>query len=93
MDVDAGSLVYSIAGRDKGGVFVVVGLEGIYCYLADGKCRKAESPKKKKQKHIKASGYMAETLKEKINLGERLTNSEIRRAIAAFSEETKQSSL
>ncbi len=92
MDVDAGSLVYSIAGRDKGGVFVVVGLAGIYCYLADGKSRKAENPKKKKWKHLKASGHIAEALKDKMMLGERPTNSEIRRAIAAFYEETKQSS-
>ncbi len=92
MDVDAGSIVYAIAGRDKGGVFVVVGLAGTYCYLADGKSRKADHPKKKKWKHIKASGQVAESLKEKIALGERPTNSEIRRAIAAFCELEKQSS-
>ena len=93
MDIDAGSLVYSIAGRDKGGVFVVVGLAGTYCYLADGKSRKVENPKKKKWKHLEASGHVAEALMDKIKLGERPTNSEIRRAIAAFSEGTKQSSL
>ena len=92
MDVDAGSLVYSIAGRDKGGVFVVVGLQDIYCFLADGKSRKAENPKKKKRKHLEASGYVAEALRDKILLNERPTNSEIRKAIATFHEETKQSS-
>lgn len=92
MDIDAGSLVYSIAGRDKGGVFVVLSQEGIYCYLADGKSRKADNPKKKKQKHLKATGCMADALQDKIALGERPTNSEIRRAIAAYHEETNQSS-
>ena len=92
MDIDAGSLVYSIAGRDKGGVFLVLELEGIYCYLADGKLRKGDNPKKKKQKHMKPTGFVAETLQKKLAPGERPTNSEIRRAIAAYHEETNQSS-
>jgi len=92
LDIDAGSLVYSIAGRDKGGVFVVLSKAGIYCYLADGKSRKADTPKKKKQKHIRPTGCNAKALQDKIALGERPTNSEIRRAIAAYHEETNHSS-
>lgn len=92
MDIDAGSLVCSIAGRDKGGVFVVMHLEGIYGYLADGKVRKADVPKKKKLKHMKSMGYTASALQNKIALGERPTNSEIRKAIAAYHEENDQSS-
>ncbi len=89
MDIDAGSLVYSIAGRDKGGVFVVVGLEGMFCYLVDGKIRKCDNPKKKKQKHLKSTAYIAEALKDKIARGERLTNSEVRKAISTFHEENQ----
>ncbi len=92
MDIDAGSLVYSIAGRDKDRVFVVVGLEGMFCYLVDGKVRKCDKPKKKKLKHIQSVGYKAEALKKKIALGERLTNSEVRKVIAAYHEEINQSS-
>ena len=92
MDIDAGSLVYSIAGRDKGGVFVVMYLDGNFCYLANGKVRKADHPKKKKLKHVQSAMYTDASLKDKIALGERPTNSEIRRAIAAYHEETNQSS-
>ncbi len=92
MDIDAGSLVYSIAGRDKGGVFVIIRLEGIYGYLADGRIRKTDTPKKKKLKHMKSTGYTANALQNKIAIGERPTNSEIRKAIAAYHEETNQSS-
>jgi len=92
LDIDAGSLVYSIAGRDKGGVFVIMRLEGIYGYLADGKVRKADVPKKKKLKHVEYTGYTASALQDKIALGERPTNAEIRRAIAAYHEENNQSS-
>ncbi len=92
MDIDAGSLVYAIAGRDKGGVFVVMHLSGPYCYLANGKSRKTDAPKMKKLKHVKPTGVLAQALKEKIALGERPTNSEVRKAIRAYLEETNQSS-
>lgn len=87
MDIDAGSLVSSVAGRDKGRVFVVVGIENGYCLICDGKIRKSDKPKRKKLKHIEPTGLVSEALKNKIALGERLTNSEVRRGIAAFYEE------
>jgi len=50
-----GQLVVSLAGRDKGCICAVVGIsedEG-YVFIADGKLRKVELPKKKKLKHLK----------------------------------------
>lgn len=92
MDIDAGSLVYSIAGRDKGGVFVVVEQKDGFCYLVDGKVRKCDKPKKKKQKHVKSAEYTAESLREKLQNGERLVNSEVRKSISTFYEKMDQSS-
>ena len=44
----------SLAGRDKGRKFVIVGvLDDEHVYIADGKMRKIEKPKKKKLKHLK----------------------------------------
>lgn len=91
MGIDAGSLVYSIAGRDKGGVFVVVNRKDGFCYLVDGKVRKCDNPKKKKEKHVKSVSYVAASLQEKLANGERLTNSEVRRAISTYYEEMNQS--
>lgn len=87
MDIEAGSLVYSGAGRDKGGIFAVMSVEGEYCYLCDGKSRKCAKPKKKKLKHVKPAQKVCETLKNKIVLGEKLTNAEIRKSIAACMDE------
>ena len=36
----------------KGKLFVVLAVEGEYLLLADGKGRKAESPKRKKRRHV-----------------------------------------
>lgn len=87
MEVCAGSLVYSIAGRDRGGLFVVVEVLDGYCYLCDGKRRRVERPKKKKLKHVKPAGGTVDTLKNKLEKGESLTNAEIRRIIRNFLDE------
>ena len=48
-----GSIVTSLCGRDKGRSFVVVEIiDADYVYIADGRLRRVESPKRKKIKHI-----------------------------------------
>lgn len=42
----------SRAGHDSGRVYVIIGTDGAYVYLADGKIRTLDRPKKKKKKHI-----------------------------------------
>ena len=48
-----GQIVISSQGRDKGAFMIIVGVEPSYVYLADGKLRKAEKPKKKKIGHCR----------------------------------------
>ena len=43
-----GMLAVSLAGHDKGRIYLIIGEEGDFCYLADGKTRGAENPKKKR---------------------------------------------
>lgn len=89
MDIQAGNLVYSVAGRDSGNIFLVMKVENEFCYLADGKRRKVSNPKKKKLKHVKPAMKVAETLREKISLDLRPTNAEIRRCIRELMEDVK----
>lgn len=60
MDICKGSLVYSRAGRDNGGLFVVLKTEGDYAYIADGVIRNVLKPKKKKLKHLNKTNTVAE---------------------------------
>ena len=60
MEIKVGSIVRSIAGHDKGSLLLVVGLDNGYAYVADGKLRKIEKPKKKKLKHLQGSLNFAE---------------------------------
>ena len=60
MEIKVGSIVRSIAGHDKGDLQLVVGLDNGYAYVADGKLRKVEKPKKKKLKHLQGSNYLTD---------------------------------
>lgn len=48
---ETGMLVRSKAGHDEGKVYVIIGVEGEYVYLADGKRKTIDRPKKKRKKH------------------------------------------
>ena len=48
MDIVKGSVVRATAGRDKDKFFVVLGREGDYALIADGKRRKVQKPKQQK---------------------------------------------
>ena len=50
--IKVGSLVWALAGREKGSCYVAVGVDGGFVYIADGRHRKVEAPKKKNMKHI-----------------------------------------
>ena len=46
-----GDLVRSAAGRDKDSFYIVVNIEADFLYLADGKHKLMDKPKKKRKKH------------------------------------------
>ena len=60
MEIDRSSLIVSKAGRDKGQLFYVIDADEQYVYLADGKSRKLEKPKRKKRKHVQAAFQTAD---------------------------------
>lgn len=47
-----GFLAYSMAGHDKGKVYLIIEEAGDYVYVADGAVRTLDRPKKKNKKHI-----------------------------------------
>ena len=87
MDIAKSNIIRSDAGRDCGKLFVVLATEGEYLLLADGKSRKVESPKRKKRKHVLFVAADDNRLSEKIKCEDKITNSELRKALAAYSEE------
>ena len=87
MEIAKSNIVRSDAGRDKGKLFVVLAVEGEFLLLADGKSRKVENPKRKKRKHTAFVTSSDCRVAEKIRSEEKVTNSELRRTLADYSED------
>ena len=51
-----GTVVMSLAGRDKGSIYVVLGREENFLLLCDGKNKLLSKPKKKNLRHLKNTG-------------------------------------
>ena len=77
MDIVKANVVISTAGRDKGEPFFVLGTEGDFLLLA-------ERPKRKRRKHAKLYRSDGGSLSGRIRSSEQITNSELRKAIAAL---------
>ena len=84
MDIVKANVVISTAGSDKGEPFFVLGTEGDFLLLADGKTRPVERPKRKRRKHAKLYRSDGGSLSGRIRSSEQITNSELRKAIAAL---------
>lgn len=56
VDIQVGNIVKANAGRDKGRYFVAIAASGGFVYIADGKERKLQKPKRKNPKHISPAG-------------------------------------
>ncbi|MBR0276919.1 MAG: RNA-binding protein, partial [Clostridia bacterium] len=82
MKVSAGDIVYSIAGRDSGGYFVVFQADESYAYICDGRNRKTDRPKKKKIKHLKLGFGHSDYIERKILSSIKVTNAELRRELS-----------
>ena len=84
MSIAKSDIVKSVAGRDAGSLFFVLATEGDFLLLADGKRRRVENPKRKRLRHVVPTGLDAGAAAERIRSSEKVTNSELRKAIAAL---------
>ncbi len=83
MDIALGQIVVSKAGRDAGRRFIVIKvIDDLHVQITDGDLRRVEKPKKKKVKHLEQTGEVAETIRKKLTSDARVTNPEVRKALA-----------
>ena len=86
-------IVRADAGRDRDGIFCVVGVdqEQVRLLLADGKRRKVSRPKRKKLGHVTcltdSRRQFDHPAIQKLKQGEALSDKELRRALAAFRDQ------
>lgn len=76
MNTVKGSIVKALAGKEKGSFFLAVAVDSTYVYIADGRRRKVEHPKKKKLIHVSATNTIVK--------GSFETNPQIKRILNEF---------
>ena len=81
---EKGMLAKSLAGHDKGKVYVIINIEETMVYLADGENRTLDKLKKKKKKHIQIIKNVPEEVAECYNDMEALKDEMIRKAIKVY---------
>ena len=81
-----GVIARSKAGRDKGELFIILRTENGYAFIANGDRRKVDRPKKKKLKHLQLTGYMCEFVSGKLAASGKVTNQELRKALAEYTD-------
>jgi len=91
MDPDLPSImiadvVRSLAGRDAGKLFYVIGMDDTHLTLVNGKDRTLEKPKQKKRKHAVKVLRSETRVAEKLRTGDKVLNSELRRDLAYLSQ-------
>ena len=85
-----GYFARSIAGHDKGQLYIVVGYEDNKVCLSDGRLKRVEQPKKKNKKHIQIiSRDCGFELDEMIKRGDKAINEAVKRAIKLYEREEK----
>ena len=77
-------IVMSNNGRDIGKKLIVIETQEGYSLIADGKGRRCDKPKLKKNKHLTVIGKANGIVAEKLARGDKVTNNEVRRALAKY---------
>ena len=85
-DLTIADVVVSVAGRDAGNLFYVLGTEEGWLTLANGKDRTIEKPKRKKRKHTNKVLRSETRVAEKLRNGDKVLNSELRRDLTDLSQ-------
>ena len=85
--IQISDVVVSTAGRDQGQFFYVIKEEPIYLYLANGKDRPLDKPKRKKRKHVQKVLRSETRVAEKLRSGDKVLNGELRRDLAFLARE------
>ena len=86
-DIHISDVVVSTAGREQGKLFYVVGTDPTYLLLANGKDRTLDKPKRKKRKHVQKVLRSETRVAEKLRLGDKVLNGELRRDLAFLARE------
>ena len=82
--IETGMAAVSLAGHDTGKLYIIVGVDTGYVYLADGELRTCEHPKKKKIKHIQVNHRIFPEAQKILEAEGKLNNKIVKSAIKTY---------
>ena len=92
-DLQIADVVASTAGRDMDKWFYVLSMDDTYLYLANGKDRSSEKPKRKKRKHADKVLHSETRVAEKLRRGDKVLDSELRRDLAILRQDMQSKAI
>ena len=92
-DIKISDVVVSTQGRDQGQWFYVIAEDPVYLFLANGKDRALDRPKRKKRKHVQKVLRSETRVAEKLKQGDKVLNGELRRDLAFLAREMQANNL
>ena len=92
-EITVSDVVVSTAGRDTGKWFYVIAEEQNFLFLANGKDRTLDKPKRKKRKHVQKVLRSETRVAEKIRSGNKVLNGELRRDLAFLASQMQANDL
>ena len=92
-DIKISDVVVSTAGRDEGEWFYVIGEDHECLMLANGKDRPLDKPKRKKRKHVEKVLRSETRVADKLRLGDKVLNGELRRDLAFLADQMQAHNL
>ena len=92
-DINISDVVMTTAGRDAGQWFYVISADPVFLLLANGKDRTLDRPKLKKRKHVQKVLRSETRVAEKLRLGDKVLNGELRRDLAFLARQMQDTNL
>jgi len=88
--METGMAARSLAGHDRGKLYIIIRTDSEYVWLVDGIYRTLEKPKKKKKKHIQVVHRIPKPLADVLESGQILRNEHIIQAIQSESRDWQE---
>ena len=92
-EIAVSDVVVSASGRDRGQWFYVIAQDQTYLYLANGKERSMDRPKRKKRRHVQKVLRSETRVAGKILAGDKVLNGELRRDLAFLARQMQANNL
>ena len=92
-NITISDVVVSTAGREEGKLFYVINENPQFLYLANGKDRTLDKPKRKKRKHVQKVLRSETRVALKLQQGDKVLNGELRRDLAFHASQMQANDL